>query len=208
MSDPAPRASARGHRRAARRDGAVRVDHGAEGLHEAVRDVEGHDGHQEPALVEEQHAGLAVDLGPSQRDAALARVTADTEHEAPDAVAADDRVAPGRARAVTVAVHDPVGREHVDEAVHVTFLDRVEEAFGERLAAALAHYEPGSMHLEITGEIAEGEKVVVQRTSRPRTRAGRPYESSCIRVFTIRDGRIRAVREYMDTLYARDTAFG
>jgi len=27
-------------------------------------------------------------------------------------------------------------------------------------------------------------------------------------VFTVRDGTIAAVREYMDTLYARDTAFG
>jgi hypothetical protein len=27
-------------------------------------------------------------------------------------------------------------------------------------------------------------------------------------VFTVRDGRIISVREYMDTLYARDTAFG
>ena len=36
-----------------------------------------------------------------------------------------------------------------------------------------------------------------------RTRVdGRPYENGCIGVFTVRDGRIQAVREYMDTLYA------
>jgi ketosteroid isomerase-like protein len=40
-----------------------------------------------------------------------------------------------------------------------------------------------------------------------RTRGGRPYENQCIGVFTIRDGKIRTVREYMDTLYAHDTAF-
>ena len=27
-------------------------------------------------------------------------------------------------------------------------------------------------------------------------------------MFTVRDGRIQAVREYMDTLYLHDTAFG
>jgi len=34
------------------------------------------------------------------------------------------------------------------------------------------------------------------------------YENDCIGVFTIRTGKIQAVREYMDTLYAHNTAFG
>jgi uncharacterized protein (TIGR02246 family) len=75
------------------------------------------------------------------------------------------------------------------------------------LQTALSHYRPGSVSLEITGMIAEGDRVVVQWTSRARTRDGRPYENGCIGVFTVRDGLIRDVREYMDTLYARDTAF-
>jgi ketosteroid isomerase-like protein len=33
------------------------------------------------------------------------------------------------------------------------------------------------------------------------------HENDCIGVFTIRGGRIHAVREYMDTLYAPDRAF-
>ena len=33
-------------------------------------------------------------------------------------------------------------------------------------------------------------------------RRGPPYENYCIGVFTVRDGRIVAVREYMDTAYA------
>lgn len=78
---------------------------------------------------------------------------------------------------------------------------------GQFLATALSHYEPGSLDLEITGMIAERDKVALQWTTRAVTRAGRPYENDCIAVFTIRDGRIQSVREYMDTLYARDTAF-
>ena len=75
------------------------------------------------------------------------------------------------------------------------------------LATALSYYEPGSVRLEITGMIAEGERVVLEWTSRARTRGGRPYANDCIGVFAIRGGKIRSVREYMDTLYAHDTAF-
>ena len=78
----------------------------------------------------------------------------------------------------------------------------------EFLAGALALYEPGSIGLEITGLVVEGEQAVVEWTSRARTRAGEPYENFCIGVFTVRDGRIQAVREYMDTLYAQRKLFG
>ncbi|HEX4623230.1 MAG TPA: nuclear transport factor 2 family protein [Solirubrobacteraceae bacterium] len=76
------------------------------------------------------------------------------------------------------------------------------------LGTAMGYYEPGSVALEITDTSAEGNRVVLQWTSRARTRDGRDYENGCLGVFTIRGGRIAAVREYMDTLYARDTAFG
>jgi uncharacterized protein len=61
--------------------------------------------------------------------------------------------------------------------------------------------------LEITSMIAEGDRVVVEWTSRARNRAGEPYENFCIGVFTVSDGKIHHVREYMDTLYAHETAF-
>jgi uncharacterized protein (TIGR02246 family) len=77
----------------------------------------------------------------------------------------------------------------------------------EFLATAMSYYEPGSISLEITGMIAEHDQVVLQWTSRARTRDGRPYENGCIGVFTIREGRIQHVREYMDTLYAQEVAF-
>jgi ketosteroid isomerase-like protein len=77
----------------------------------------------------------------------------------------------------------------------------------EFLATAMSYYEPGSVSLEITGMITEHDHVVLQWTSRARTRDGRPYENGCIGVFTIRDGQIQDVREYMDTLYAHEVAF-
>ena len=79
---------------------------------------------------------------------------------------------------------------------------------GEFLPTAMAHYEPGSVRLEITGMIAEGEQVALQWTSRARTLDGNPYENQCIGVFTVRDGTIRSVHEYMDTHYAHRALAG
>jgi len=75
------------------------------------------------------------------------------------------------------------------------------------LARAVANYEPGSIGLEVTGMVAEGNRVVVEWTTRARTTDGRSYENDCIGVFVVENGRIVAVREYMDTLYLRDTVF-
>ena len=77
----------------------------------------------------------------------------------------------------------------------------------EFLGGALRYYKPGSIALEITGTLAEDDRVVLQWTTRATTREGRPYENECIGVFTIRNGRIQAVREYMDTLYASTSVF-
>jgi uncharacterized protein len=73
---------------------------------------------------------------------------------------------------------------------------------------AMALYEPGSVNLEITGLLAEGDQVTLEWTSRARTAAGEPYENFCIGVFTVRDGRIASVREYMDTQYAHRVLAG
>jgi uncharacterized protein (TIGR02246 family) len=72
----------------------------------------------------------------------------------------------------------------------------------EFLPTAMSHYRPGSVRLEITGMIAEGDNVALQWTSRAETLDGRPYENTCIGVFAVRDGKIRSVHEYMDTHYA------
>lgn len=79
--------------------------------------------------------------------------------------------------------------------------DRIMDGF---FRMAMSHYEPGSVEVEVTAMLAEDDQVVLQWTSRARTRDGRPYENGCIGVFTVRHGTIRAVREYMDTLYASD----
>ena len=82
-----------------------------------------------------------------------------------------------------------------------------ETIMGDFLATAMAFYEPGTVSLEVTGMVSEGDRVTLEWTSRARTAAGEPYENFCIGVFIVRDGRIVAVREYMDTQYAYRVAF-
>jgi ketosteroid isomerase-like protein len=77
----------------------------------------------------------------------------------------------------------------------------------EFLAGALAYYDPESINLEVTGLLADEDRVVLQWTTRARTRTGQAYENECIGVFTVRDGKIQSVREYMDTLYAYERTF-
>jgi ketosteroid isomerase-like protein len=63
-------------------------------------------------------------------------------------------------------------------------------------------YEPGTVTIEVTSLTAQDDRVALEWTSRARTAKGEPYENRCAAVFTLADGRITAVREYMDTDYA------
>lgn len=63
---------------------------------------------------------------------------------------------------------------------------------------------PGTApEVSATNLVAEGDQVVAECTSRAVTRFGRP----CLGVFTVRDGRIASVREYMDTQLAAQVLF-
>ncbi|HEV3468579.1 MAG TPA: nuclear transport factor 2 family protein [Pyrinomonadaceae bacterium] len=67
--------------------------------------------------------------------------------------------------------------------------------FFDRLSATeeITHFEPGEF-------IAQGDKVVVTGNYKGRTRAaGRDYDLDWLHLFTVRDGRISAFREYVDT---------
>jgi uncharacterized protein len=66
----------------------------------------------------------------------------------------------------------------------------------------------GATQVEVTRTLQDGDQVVLEWTSRNTTVAGAPYENNCIGIFTVRDGLIRAVREYMDTGYAERALAG
>jgi len=73
---------------------------------------------------------------------------------------------------------------------------------GDFLGSIPRLYQPETISIEITSLIAEGDVVAMEWTSRALTTAGEEYENQCAGVFTVRDGKIAAVREYMDTQYA------
>jgi ketosteroid isomerase-like protein len=73
---------------------------------------------------------------------------------------------------------------------------------GDFLGSIPRLYDPDSISIEVTSLIADGDVVALEWTSRAVTAAGEDYENRCAGVFTVRDGRIVAVREYMDTQYA------
>ena len=63
------------------------------------------------------------------------------------------------------------------------------------------------MQIEIEEMVAEGAWVCVQLILEARTARGEPYRNHYHFAFRIRDGRIHAVREYVDTLYAQRKLF-
>jgi ketosteroid isomerase-like protein len=82
-----------------------------------------------------------------------------------------------------------------------------EQIFDEFIPAMFARFVPDTVELEFEGVIAEGQRVFAEWNTRAQTRSGHAYDQHCLAVFTIRDGRIAEVREYLDTLHAHRAVF-
>ncbi len=67
---------------------------------------------------------------------------------------------------------------------------------------------PDGLRFTITAMTAEGERVAVEAESRGRHVSGQPYHNQYHFLLIIRDGRIRELKEYMDTKHANDVLFG
>ncbi|MEV4261604.1 nuclear transport factor 2 family protein [Kribbella sp. NPDC049584] len=75
-------------------------------------------------------------------------------------------------------------------------------------AAAGNLFAPGTpVQIELVNVIADGQQVFAEWTARATARAGGAYDNKCGAVFTVRDGAIVAVREYLDTDHARRVLF-
>ncbi len=73
-----------------------------------------------------------------------------------------------------------------------------------RLLGPLFGQLAGGIRSTIHNVIAEGELVVVQSTGEAMTTSGRAYNNTYCQVFTVRDGKIGAVTEYLDTALVND----
>ena len=60
---------------------------------------------------------------------------------------------------------------------------------------------PEGLRVEFTGVTAEGERVAVEAVSSARLADGRPYANRYHFLVQVRDGKVRQMREYLDTQY-------
>lgn len=75
------------------------------------------------------------------------------------------------------------------------------EAVLDLLGAGVNVYEPGSLLITIKHLIVDSERVVAQFQFQAGLRNGNDFNSDYCFVFTLREGRISEVWEYLDTLY-------
>jgi ketosteroid isomerase-like protein len=78
---------------------------------------------------------------------------------------------------------------------------------GEKLLGPLFASLEDGIRSEVEAVIADGDRAVVLSAGRARTRTGKDYNNTYAQVFTVRDGKIVSVREYMDTALV-DAVFG
>lgn len=77
------------------------------------------------------------------------------------------------------------------------------------LGSAAALFEPGSLGFDLGHVTVAGGRVVVEYIGTARGVAtGQKYRNDYCTVFECRAGKIRGVREYLDTAHARDVLYG
>jgi len=91
----------------------------------------------------------------------------------------------------------PLGRRHEGRA-----------AVQELMGTGVALYDTSRpMQIDIEAMAAEGDRVFVEMSLRARTRAGDAYCNQYVFVFSMREGRIAEIHEYLDTLYTQRMLF-
>lgn len=82
------------------------------------------------------------------------------------------------------------------------------DAFVDLAEGAKAFYRSGALRITPGIMTAEDDRVSVIATGHAELMDGRTYEPDYHFLLTFRDGAIAEVREYMDTLHAKDIFFG
>jgi len=75
------------------------------------------------------------------------------------------------------------------------------------MAKAALLFQPGSLAIEIRNTVAEGDCVAVEWVARGKTAKGKAYENYYHIMFEVKNGKLQTVREYVDTLYAKEVLF-
>ncbi len=72
----------------------------------------------------------------------------------------------------------------------------------QELSAAILALFPDGLRIEPVALTCEGERIAVEATGEGRHVSGRIYRNSYHMLFVVRDGKIRVLKEYMDTARA------
>ena len=81
------------------------------------------------------------------------------------------------------------------------------EQLGALLLGVVEVYETGALKIMPTSMISEGDVVAAEAESFARLTTGKVYNNRYHFRFTVQDGKVKEVREYMDTMHARETFF-
>ena len=73
------------------------------------------------------------------------------------------------------------------------------EDIRKKLLEPLGNELTGLIQLEIKQLIAEGDKVVAEMQGTSKSTAGKDYNNTYCIILTVKDGKIREMREYLDT---------
>ena len=76
-----------------------------------------------------------------------------------------------------------------------------------KFMGAFASKIPEGMHSEITRAYADGDTVILELTNKAKVSNGKSYENEYCFVFEIENGKIRRIREYVDTQKAKEILF-
>jgi ketosteroid isomerase-like protein len=83
---------------------------------------------------------------------------------------------------------------------------RTKAQFAELLGQISSRID-GPLTLRVKGVTAEGDRVAVEAESFAKMKSGKTYQNRYHFLCEVRDGKIQAVREYLDTMHAADALF-
>ncbi|MBI3758363.1 MAG: nuclear transport factor 2 family protein [Deltaproteobacteria bacterium] len=72
------------------------------------------------------------------------------------------------------------------------------------LIGGLGSKVDGGMRVTPKGITAEGDRVAVEAESYAKMKNGKTYQNTYHFLFTVRDGKIQSVKEYLDTIHANE----
>jgi uncharacterized protein len=84
---------------------------------------------------------------------------------------------------------------------------KTKQQFAE-LVGSLAPRIDGPLTIKTTGVTAEGDRVAVEAESHAKMKNGKVYQNKYHFLLVIREGKIQAVKEYLDTTHAEQVLFG